>query len=428
MLTWVLNRQMLTLFVAIGTLVLTAVLYVAVPKGFFPIQDTGAIQGISQAPTSISFSAMAERQQALGRVILKDPAVESLSSFIGVDSSNPTLNSGRFLINLKPLAERGDNVTAVITRLQTSLTQVSGIKLYMQPIQDLTIEDKVSSTQYQISLEDADAKMLNKWVPLLVEKLQAAPEFAEVTTDQQEGGLQAHIEIDRSLAARYGITPADVDNTLYNAFGQRQVSTLFTPTSQQHVVLELAPEFRKGINALDNIYISAAISGSAGRQIPLSSIATVNESNAPLVITRIGQFPATTISFNLAPDVSLDAAIKAIKKAQHQLNLPDSTQLKFQGSTLAFQNSLDNQLWLILAAIVIVYIVLGVLYESYIHPITILSTLPSAGVGALLALIISGTDLDVISIIGIILLIGIVKKNAIMMIDFALDAQREQEA
>lgn len=427
MLVWVLDRQALTLFVALATLALTVFLYIIVPKGFFPTQDTGAIQGISQAPSSISFSAMSERQQALGRVILRDPAVQSLSSFIGVDGSNPTLNSGRFLINLKPLSERDGSASEVIDRLKVALNEVEGIKLYMQPVQDLTIEDKISSTQYQISLEDADAQVLQEWVPKLVKQLQASPAFSEVTTDQQESGLQARVEIDRSLAARYGITPTDVDNTLYNAFGQRQVATIFTPTSQQRVILEVKPEFRNDMNALDGIYISGVGNGSSlARQIPLSSIAHMSESTAPLVITRIGQFPATTISFNLAHGVSLDEGIKAVETAQHNLGLPTSTQLKFQGSTLAFQNSLANQLWLILAAIVIVYIVLGVLYESYIHPITILSTLPSAGVGALLALMISGNALDVISIIGIILLIGIVKKNAIMMIDFALDAQRTQ--
>ncbi|MDZ4141884.1 MAG: MdtB/MuxB family multidrug efflux RND transporter permease subunit [Methylotenera sp.] len=433
MLEWVLNRQTLTLVVALLTLALTVFLYIIVPKGFFPIQDTGAIQGISQAPTSISFSAMSERQQALGRVILRDPAVQSLSSFIGVDGSNPTLNSGRLLINLKPLSQRGDSASEVIQRLQVKLKEVDGIKLYMQPVQDLTIEDKISRTQYQISLEDADANVLREWVPQLVKRLRDAPQLSEVASDQQEGGLQAHVEIDRALAARYGITPTDVDNALYNAFGQRQVATLFTSTNQQRVVLEVKPEFRNGIDALDNIYISAGSSSTTGtasanlaRQIPLSSIARVTERTAPLVITRIGQFPATTISFNLTPGTSLDEAIKVVEATQHELGLPASTQLKLQGSTLAFSTSLANQLWLILAAIMIVYIVLGVLYESYIHPITILSTLPSAGVGALLALMISGNELDVISIIGIILLIGIVKKNAIMMIDFALDAQREQ--
>lgn len=432
MLQWVFDRQALTLLVAGLTLALTVLLYIIIPKGFFPIQDTGAIQGVSQAPTSISFSAMSERQQALGRVILRDPAVESLSSFIGVEGSNPTLNSGRFLINLKPLAQRDGNASQVIQRLQTSLAEVEGIKLYMQPVQDLTIEDKISPTQYQISLEDADAEVLRIWVPKLVERLRASSQLSEVASDQQEGGWQAHIEIDRALAARYGITASDVDNTLYNAFGQRQVLTLFSPTNQQRVILEVNPEFRNSINALDSLHISTLNGGASmtasnlSRQIPLSSIAHMSERTAPLLITRSGQFPASTISFNLAPGTSLDEAIKVVEAAQQELGLPASTQLKFQGATLAFKASLANQLWLILAAIVIVYIVLGVLYESYIHPITILSTLPSAGIGALLALMLSGNDLNVISIIGIILLIGIVKKNAIMMIDFALEAQREQ--
>ncbi|CAN1486431.1 AcrB Cation/multidrug efflux pump [Methylophilaceae bacterium] len=432
MLQWVFDRQALTLVVAGLTLALTVLLYIIIPKGFFPIQDTGAIQGISQAPASISFSAMSERQQALGRVILRDPAVESLSSFIGVEGSNPTLNSGRFLINLKPLAQRDSNASQVIQRLQTSLAEVEGIKLYMQPVQDLTIEDKISPTQYQISLEDADAEVLRIWVPKLVERLRASSQLSDVASDQQEGGLQAYVEIDRPLAARYGITASDVDNTLYNAFGQRQVLTLFSPTNQQRVILEVNPEFRNSINALDSLHISTLNGGASmtasnlSRQIPLSSIAHISERTAPLLITRAGQFPASTISFNLMPGTSLDEAIKVVEVAQQELGLPASTQLKFQGATLAFKASLANQLWLILAAIVIVYIVLGVLYESYIHPITILSTLPSAGIGALLALMLSGNDLNVISIIGIILLIGIVKKNAIMMIDFALEAQREQ--
>ena len=433
-LEWVLDRQTPTLMVALATLALTVLLYVVVPKGFFPIQDTAAIQGISQAPASISFSAMAQRQQALGRVILRDPAVQSLSSFIGVDGSNPTLNSGRFLINLKPLSQRGVSASDVIRRLQVALAEVEGIDLYMQPVQDLTIEDQVSRTQYQLSVEDADAEVLREWVPRLVKRLRAEPRLSDVASDQQEGGLQAYVEIDRALAGRFGITPMAVDNALYNAFGQRQVTTLFTPTNQQRVVIEVKPEFRNGVDALDNIHIStangAATAGAAAqspaRQIPLSSIARVSERTAPLVITRIGQFPAATISFNLTAGASLGEAVKAIEATQRELGLPASAQLRFQGSALAFRASLASQLWLILAAIVTVYIVLGVLYESYIHPVTILSTLPSAGVGALLALMLSGNELDVISIIGIILLIGIVMKNAIMMIDFALDAQREQ--
>ena len=431
MLQWVFNRQRLTLMVAGLTLVLTVLLYVFIPKGFFPVQDTGAIQAVSQGPTSLSFAAMAERQQALARVILQDPAVESLSSFIGVDGSNATLNTGRFLINLKPLAER-DRADEVIARLQTAVAEVHGIKLFMQSVQDLTIEDKVSPTQYQISLEDADAKVLRAWVPKLVARLSASPELADVTSDQQEGGLQAHVEIDRNMAARYGLSANDVNNTLYNAYGQRQVLTLFTPTNQQRVILEVKPEFRDSVQGLAGLYVSNMSGGAnvtasnLSKQIPLSSIATVSERRAPLLISRAGQFPASTISFNLAPGTSLDEAIDVVEKAQRDLTLPASSQLKLQGATLAFKASLANQLWLILAAIVVVYIVLGVLYESYIHPVTILSTLPSAGIGALLALMLSGNELNVIAIIGIILLIGIVMKNAIMMIDFALDAQREQ--
>jgi len=428
MLEWVLARRGMTLVVAISTLLLTVLLYIAIPKGFFPVQDTAAIQGISQAPESISFSAMAERQQALGRIILHDQAVESLSSFIGVDSSNATLNSGRFLINLKPLSQR-DGVKDVIQRLQTSLNKVEGIKLFLQPVQDLTIEHEISRTQYQISLEDADATLLREWVPQLVARLDDLPELSEVTSNQQDNGLQAYIDIDRAHASRLGITPMEIDNTLYNAFGQRQVSTLFTSNNQKYVVLEVKPEFSKGIATLDNIYISASNAASKSglpRQVPLSSIARVSERTTPLVITRIGQFSAATISFNLAPGASLGAAVKAIEEVKQKLDLPASMQLKFQGSARAFQASSTSQLLLILAAIITVYIVLGVLYESYIHPITILSSLPSAGVGALLALMLTGYELNVISVIGIILLIGIVMKNAIMMIDFALDAQRDQ--
>ncbi|CAN4275738.1 AcrB Cation/multidrug efflux pump [Methylophilaceae bacterium] len=431
MLQWVFNRQRLTLMVAGLTLIITVLLYVFIPKGFFPVQDTGAIQAVSQGPTSLSFAAMAERQQALGRVILQDPAVESLSSFIGVDGSNATLNNGRFLINLKPLAER-ERADAVIARLQTAVAEVQGIKLFMQSVQDLTIEDKVSPTQYQISLEDADAEVLRAWVPKLVARLSAAPELVDVTSDQQEGGLQAHVEINRNMAARYGLSANDVNNTLYNAYGQRQVLTLFTPTNQQRVILEVKPEFRDSVHGLADLYVSNMSGGAnvtasnLSKQIPLSSIATVSERRAPLLISRAGQFPASTISFNLAPGTSLDEAIVVVETAQRELALPASSQLKLQGATLAFKASLANQLWLILAAIVVVYIVLGVLYESYIHPITILSTLPSAGIGALLALMLSGNELNVIAIIGIILLIGIVMKNAIMMIDFALDAQHEQ--
>ncbi len=444
MLDWVLDRQAATLLVAIGTLALTVLLYILVPKGFFPVQDTGVIQGISEAPQSISFSAMAQRQQALARVVLQDPAVASLSSFIGVDGINATLNSGRMLINLKPLAERRVNATGVIRRLQPKLTQVEGIALYMQPVQDLTIEDRVSRTQYQFSVEDANPDELSLWVPRLVERLQQIPQLADVASDLQDHGLQAYVEIDRDTAGRLGVTPAAIDNALYNAFGQRLVSTIFTQTNQYRVVLEVKPEFQKGPSALNDVYVGSSVIGQPppntqsaattqatttsqpATQVRLSSMARVVEQATPLAINHLGQFPAATISFNIAPGASLGAAVDAIRAAEREIGMPASVQTSFQGAALAFQASLNNTLLLILAAIITMYIVLGVLYESYIHPVTILSTLPSAGVGALLALMLSRTDLGIIAIIGIILLIGIVKKNAIMMIDFALDAERKE--
>jgi multidrug efflux pump len=422
MLDWVLDRQAATLLVAIGTLALTVVLYIYVPKGFFPVQDTGVIQGISEAPQSISFAAMALRQQAVAKVVLQDPAVESLSSFIGIDGANATLNSGRMLINLKPLGVRRINAVGVIRRLQTQLAQVEGISLYMQPVQDLTIEDRVSRTQYQFSLEDADGNNLGIWVPKLVERLRALPQLADVASDLQDKGLQAYVDIDRSTATRLGITPAAVDNALYNAFGQRLISTIFTQSNQYRVVLEVHPDFQNGPASLNDIFITST----DGQQVRLSAVARVIEQPGPLSISHLGQFPAVTISFNLAPGASLGDAVKAIRATEADIGLPASTQTSFQGAALAFESSLDNTLLLILAAIVTMYIVLGVLYESYIHPVTILSTLPSAGVGALLALMLSRTDLGIIAIIGIILLIGIVKKNAIMMIDFALDAERNE--
>jgi multidrug efflux pump len=424
MLDWVLDRQTATLIVALGTLVLTVLLYVVVPKGFFPPQDTGLIQGISEAPQSVSFEAMAQRQQALSQVVLQDPAVASLSSFIGVDGVNTTLNSGRVLINLKPLSERGGGVTAtdVIRRLQQRLASLEGITLYMQPVQDLTIEDQVSRTQYQFSVSDADPVELGQWVPRLVERLRSLPQLADVVSDIQDEGLQAYVEIDRSTAGRLGVTPAAIDNALYNAFGQRLISTIYTQTSQYRVVLEVKPEFKIGPASLDDIYIGAT----GGQPVKLSAVARVVEKPTQLQISHLGQFPAATVSFNLAPGASLGDAVTAITAAEKEIAMPLSVQTRFQGAALAFQGSLDNTLLLILAAIVTMYIVLGVLYESYIHPVTILSTLPSAGVGALLALILSRNDLGIIAIIGIILLIGIVKKNAIMMIDFALDAERNE--
>jgi multidrug efflux pump len=426
MLNWVLDRQRATLVVAILTLALTVVLYIVIPKGFFPIQDTGAIQGISEAPQSISFAAMSERQQALAKVVLEDPAVASLTSFIGVDGTNATLNAGRMLINLKPRSARGASATDVIRRLQERLRAVDGIALYMQPVQDLTIEDRVSRTQYQFTVEAVNAQDLAKWVPQLTERLRGAAQLADVVSDFQDGGLQAYVEFDRATASRLGITPAVIDSALYNAFGQRLVSTIFTQSNQYRVVLEVQPEFQQGLAALDNIYVPSTVPGQPTQQVRLSTIAKVSERLTPLSVNHIGQFPAATISFNLAPGASLGAAVKAIEAARVELGVPASVQINFQGAALAFRASLDNELWLILAAIITMYIVLGVLYESFIHPVTILSTLPSAGVGALLALMLSGNDLSVIAIIGIILLIGIVKKNAIMMIDFALDAERNE--
>ena len=422
MLTWVLDRQLLVLLIAFATLVLTVLLYIYVPKGFFPIQDTGIIQGISEAPQSISFSAMSERQQALAKVILEDAAVDSATSFIGVDGVNITLNSGRFLINLKPHADRPETASQVIQRLQPKLAAVPGIHLYMQPVQDLTIESRLSRTQYQFTLKDIDAQELSLWVPKLLEKLNQQPQLADAASDLQDQGLQAYVNIDRQTAGRLGVTTAAIDNALYSAFGQRLISTIFTQSNLYRVVLEAKPEFQVGPEALNDIYVT----GTGGAQVPLKAIATITEKTTPLVINHLEQFPATTISFNLRPNVSLGEAVDVIEKAELEIGMPVGIDTEFQGAASAFRSSLGNQLFLILAAIVTMYIVLGVLYESFIHPVTILSTLPSAGIGALLALIVSGNDLGMIGIIGIILLIGIVKKNAIMMIDFALYAERNE--
>ncbi len=422
MLQWVLDRQKSTLLVAIGTLVLTGLLYVYVPKGFFPVQDTGVIQGISDASQSISFPAMAERQQKLAEVILKDPAVESLSSFIGVDGTNTTLNSGRMLINLKPKDQRDADATEIIQRLQPELAKVAGVSLFMQPVQDLTIEDRVSRTQYQFTVEDPDPTNLSKWVPKLVERLQQVTQLRDVASDLQDNGLRAYVQIDRDKAAVYGITTAAVDSALYSAYGQRLISTIFTQSNQYRVVLEADPQLQLGPQSLYDLRVAST----GGQQVPLGAFATVVEQPGSLVVNHQGQFPSATISFNLARGASLGAAVDAINAAEQEIGLPASMQTSFQGAALAFQSSLSNELWLILAAIITMYIVLGVLYESTIHPVTILSTLPSAGVGALLSLLVSGKDMGIIAIIGIILLIGIVKKNAIMMIDFALEAEREQ--
>jgi multidrug efflux pump len=421
-LQWVLKRQKTTLLVAVGTLVLTILLYVIVPKGLFPVQDTGVIQAISQAPQTISFSAMAEKQQALADAVLKDPAVESLSSFIGIDGTNTTLNSGRMLINLRPLQERKISASDIIRRLEPELEKVEGITLYMQPVQDLTVEDRASRTQFQYTLEDANADELNTWTQKLVDKLRTLPQLTDVATDQQTLGAQAKLVIDRVTASRLGITPQAIDNVLYDAFGQRQVTTLFTQLNQYHLILETLPELRTDPAKLNNIYVQS----SSGEPVPLSAFTHFESGTAPLVINRQGQFPSVTISFNLAPGTALGQATAAVEQAQKELEMPLSVQASFQGTAASFQSSLKNEVWLILAAIVTVYIVLGVLYESYIHPITILSTLPSAGVGAILALMVCHSELGVVALIGIILLIGIVKKNAIMMIDFALEAERHE--
>ncbi len=420
-LTWVLRHQPATLLVTAATLVLTILLYVVVPKGFFPVQDTGVILGISEAPETVSFDRLADRQQALAAVILKDPDVASLTSFIGVDGVNMTPNNGRIQINLKPRDERDLDASEIIHRLQPKVAEVDGITLYMQPVQDLTVENRVSRTQYQYSLEDADAAELTEWTPKVVERLRRLPELRDVATDQQNRGLQAALVIDRDTASRLGVVPQMIDDTLYDAFGQRQVSTIFTQLNQYHVILEVAPQFQQDPEGLKNIYVKS----SAGTQVPLSSFVHWESALTPLAINHQGQFSAVTLSFNLAPGASLGHAVTAIRNAEREIGMPRSIRATFQGTAQAFQNSLATQPFLILAALVTVYIVLGVLYESYIHPLTILSTLPSAGVGAILALMLFRTDLSVIALIGIILLIGIVKKNAIMMIDFALDAERE---
>ena len=474
-LKWVLKHQTATLLVAVATLVFTVLLYIIVPKGFFPVQDTGIIQGISEASQTISFPAMAEKQQELAHLILQDPAVDSLSSFIGVDGTNTTLNSGRIQINLKPLEDRKISASDVIRRLQPALAKVDGITLYMQPVQDLTVEDRVSRTQYQSTLEDPDANELNYWTNKLLARLKTIPELRDLATDQQTSGLSASLIVDRVTASRMGITPQQIDQTLYDAFGQRQVTTLYTQLNQYHVILETQPDFQNNPSKLQDIYVRSALassslttgssnsqvvtsatasggnsstspspsapstsssnSGSAfpapvtsinGGAVPLGAFTHFELKSSPLSINHQGQFPVVTISFNLAPDASLGEATKAIDKAQQEIGMPLSVQTAFQGTAASFQASLSNEPILILAALVTVYIVLGVLYESYIHPITILSTLPSAGVGAILALLICGQELSVVALIGIILLIGIVKKNGIMMIDFALEAERKE--
>ncbi len=465
-LRWVLDRQAATLLVAAATLVFTVFLYIIVPKGFFPVQDTGIILGISEAPQRISFAAMAERQQALVKIILEDPGVQSLSSFIGIDGTNVTLNAGRVLINLKPLEDRRVGASEVIRRLQPALAKLKDITLYMQPVQDLTVEDRVSRTQFQYSLEDPNIAELNTWTPRFVEALQKSPELSDVSSDQQDLGLEARLEIDRSTASRFGISTQLIDNTLYDAFGQRQISTIFTQLNQYRVVLEVKPEFQQSPDKLKDIYIPAGTttgtSSAAGAtaatgattatatrtsaatstatvtatvtsssatplvQGPLSAVTRFSKTTGPLVISHLGQFPATTVSFNLAPGASLGEGVDAIEATAAKLGMPASIQRSFQGTAQAFQAALVNEPVLILAALITVYLVLGVLYESYIHPITIISTLPSAGVGAMLALLLFRSEFSVIALIGLILLIGIVKKNGIMMVDFALDAERRE--
>jgi multidrug efflux pump len=487
-LKFVLRFQTITLLVAVATLVLTVFLYIVIPKGFFPTQDTGVIQGISQAPETISFEAMSKKQQELNKIVMQDPAVQSLSSFIGADGTNTTLNSGRMSINLKPIEDRDLNASDVIRRLQKSLKQVDGVQLFMSPVQNITVDDRVSRTQYQYTLEDPDQNELNLWTGKLVEKMKQLPELADVATDQQTGGLEVSLVVDRVTASRLGIAPNTIDNTLYDAFGQRLINTMYTQLNQYHVVLEADPDFQTNPNRLQDLYIqsnasaggsgpgastsfSASGSSSAGSNaltssvpytpssgvftvpanaltsgvgststttsntttsstpssaVPLSAFMHVQKASESLSINHQGQFPAVTVSFNLAPNAALGGAITAIEKVQKELNMPASVQYGFQGTAASFEGSLSNEGLLILAALAAVYIVLGVLYESFIHPITILSTLPSAGVGALLALILFKQDLSVVAIIGIILLIGIVKKNGIMMVDFALEGERER--
>ena len=421
-LDWVLNHQTATLLVTLGTLALTVLLYVIVPKGFFPIQDNSAIQAVTEAPPSVSFAAMAERQQVLGAKILEDPAVRSLSSFIGVDGTNATLNSGRMLINLKPHAERGETALEIIERLRTNARDVPGIKIFLQPVQELTIEDRVSRTQFQFMLSCPDEALLHAWVPRFVAQLRDVPAVSDVAGDLQTEGLQAFLDINRDAASRLGISVADIDDALYSGFGQRQISTLFTQASQYRVILEADPRRVTGPAALGSIFVTPA----SGPPVPLSSLGSVSERRTPLLINHVGQFPSATISFNLGKRASLGAAVAAIEQAARDLDLPPAIELRFQGAARAFRASLSSTLLLILAAVVTMYIVLGVLYESSIHPITILSTLPSAAVGALFGLWVTGRPLDMIAVIGIILLIGLVKKNGIMMIDFALEAERQQ--
>ena len=421
-LDWVLEHQTLTLYIAVGTLGLTVLLYVFTPKGFFPVQDTGLIQVITESPQSVSYEAMARNQDAMAEAILKDPDVVSLSSFIGIDGINATLNTGRMLVNLKPREERSSTASEIIRRLSRETQGVRNIQAFMQPIQDLSIDDRVSRTQYQFILESADPKALAEWVSSLTEKLKSCPQLIDVASDQAQRGLSAYVVIDRDTAARFGITAATIDNALYDAFGQRIVSTIFTQSNQYRVIMEARPDLQRSPASLAQIYVPSA----SGGQVPLSAIAHIEERTSPLLINHLSQFPANTISFNVPKGGSLGEAVAAVRRTELEIGMPMSVITLFQGAASAFESSLANELFLILAAIIVMYIILGVLYESFIHPITILSTLPSAGIGALLALNLVGSDLGVIGVVGIILLIGIVKKNAIMMIDFALDAERNE--
>ena len=436
-LKWVLGWQLATLMVAAATLGFTIFLFFVIPKGFFPIQDTGVIQGVSEAAQSVSFPEMSRQQQQLTKVILADPAVDNLSSFIGVDGTNTTLNSGRILINLKPVAVRKISASDVIRRLQPELAQVPGITLYMQPVQDLSVEDVVSRTQFQYTLEDPNVDELNTYAPQMLARMQKLPQLSDVASDQQTLGLGAKLVFDRKTASRLGISTSAIDQTLYDAYGQREVSTMFTQLNQYHVVLEVKPGFGKNPAGLDSLFIQAAAvipnapsiqSTSAfpnTGQIPFSAFSHVETTTVPITVNHQGQFPVVTLSFNLAPNASLGDAVKAVNQVKAEMGMPSSVQAAYQGTAQAFQTSLANEPVLITAALITVYLVLGILYESYIHPLTILSALPSAGVGALLALILFKNDFSVIALIGIVLLIGIVKKNAIMMIDFALQAERK---
>ena len=422
-LTWVLDHQPLTLLVAVLTLAFTGLLYYEIPKGFFPVQDTGTIQAITEASQSVSYQRMATLQNQLAEAVLKDPDVENLSSYVGIDGTNRTLNTGRFLISLKPYEQRELSASAIIQRIQSEVAGVSGISLYMQPAQDLTIDSTINRAPYNFVLEDANSTEFATWVPKLMTQLNQLPQITDASSDLQQQGSAVNLVIDRATASRFGITPATLDNVLYDAFGQRIVSTIYGQSNQYRVILELDPALQKSLDGLSALYLPSSTSSSNG-QVPLSAFVHVEKQASPLLITHYGQFPATTVSFNTSPGYSIDAAIQAIQQAEKDINLPASFTTAFQGTAAAFQSSLGNEAFLFLAAIITMYIVLGVLYESFIHPITILSTLPSAGVGALLSLMALGYNLDVISIIGIILLIGIVKKNGIMMVDFALEAER----